>query len=45
MINEEMQLAAARAIAAVVADDELHAEYIIQSVFNRQVVRQLRWPR
>jgi malate dehydrogenase (oxaloacetate-decarboxylating) len=37
-INEEMKLAAARAIAEVVSDDELHAEYIIPSVFNRAVV-------
>jgi malate dehydrogenase (oxaloacetate-decarboxylating) len=37
-INEEMKLAAARAIAAVVSDDELHADYIIPSVFNRAVV-------
>ena len=33
-----MKLAAARAIAATIADDELHSEYIIPSVFNRQVV-------
>jgi malate dehydrogenase (oxaloacetate-decarboxylating) len=38
-INEEMKLAAAQAIAAVVTDEELHAEYIIPSVFNRDVVR------
>jgi malate dehydrogenase (oxaloacetate-decarboxylating) len=37
-INEAMKLAAAQAIAGVVADDELHAEYIIPSVFNREVV-------
>jgi malate dehydrogenase (oxaloacetate-decarboxylating) len=37
-INEEMKLAAARAIAGVIGDDELHAEYIIPSVFNRRVV-------
>jgi malate dehydrogenase (oxaloacetate-decarboxylating) len=36
-INEEMKLAAARAIASVVADDELGPEYIIPSVFNRDV--------
>jgi len=36
-INEAMELAAAEAIAAVVAADELHAEYIIPSVFNREV--------
>jgi malate dehydrogenase (oxaloacetate-decarboxylating) len=33
-----MKLAAARAIAGVIGDDELHAEYIIPSVFNRRVV-------
>jgi malate dehydrogenase (oxaloacetate-decarboxylating) len=37
-INEQMKLAAARAIAAVIADDELHPEYIVPSVFNRKVV-------
>jgi malate dehydrogenase (oxaloacetate-decarboxylating) len=36
-INEEMKLAAARAIAAEVAEDQLHPEYIIPSVFNREV--------
>jgi malate dehydrogenase (oxaloacetate-decarboxylating) len=37
-INEEMKLAAAQAIAGVVGEDELHPEYIIPSVFNRDVV-------
>jgi malate dehydrogenase (oxaloacetate-decarboxylating) len=36
-INEDMKLAAARAIARVIPDDELHADYIIPSVFNRRV--------
>jgi len=36
-INEEMKLAAARAIASVVSDDDLDPEYIIPSVFNRDV--------
>lgn len=36
-INEEMKLAAAQAIASVIGADELHPEYIIPSVFNRQV--------
>ncbi|HMV49716.1 MAG TPA: malic enzyme-like NAD(P)-binding protein, partial [Blastocatellia bacterium] len=36
-INEEMKLAAAHAIASVISPDELHPEYIIPSVFNRQV--------
>ncbi len=34
-----MKLAAAQAIAGVVADDELSAEYIIPSVFNRSVAQ------
>jgi malate dehydrogenase (oxaloacetate-decarboxylating) len=36
-INEEMKLAAATAIAAVVKPDELGPEYVIPSVFNRDV--------
>jgi malate dehydrogenase (oxaloacetate-decarboxylating) len=36
-INEEMKLAAAQAIAAVIPGDELHPDYIIPSVFNRRV--------
>jgi malate dehydrogenase (oxaloacetate-decarboxylating) len=36
-INEEMKLAAAHAIARVIPKDELHADYIIPSVFNRRV--------
>jgi malate dehydrogenase (oxaloacetate-decarboxylating) len=36
-INEEMKLAAARAIAGVIADDELHAEYIVPSVFHPHI--------
>src|SRR5688572_6813620 len=36
-INEEMKLAAARAIASVVAEDELSEDYIVPSVFNRRV--------
>jgi malate dehydrogenase (oxaloacetate-decarboxylating) len=38
-INEEMKLAAAHAIASVVADDELHADYVIPSPFQRDVSR------
>lgn len=41
-VNDEMKLAAARAIASVVADDELHEEYIIPSVFNKKVVDAVR---
>jgi malate dehydrogenase (oxaloacetate-decarboxylating) len=36
-ITEEMKLAAARGIAAVVTDDDLAEDYIIPSVFNRDV--------
>jgi malate dehydrogenase (oxaloacetate-decarboxylating) len=36
-INEEMKLAAANAIAAVVRTEELGPEYIVPSVFNRDV--------
>jgi malate dehydrogenase (oxaloacetate-decarboxylating) len=36
-INEEMKLAAAHAVAAVVKPDELGPEYIVPSVFNREV--------
>jgi malate dehydrogenase (oxaloacetate-decarboxylating) len=38
-INEDMKLAAARALADVVTKDELDSEYIIPSVFNRDVGR------
>lgn len=37
-INEEMQLAAAYAIAAIVDDASLSPDYIIPSVFNHKVV-------
>src|SRR4051812_17900091 len=37
-INEEMNMAAARAIASVIGEDELHEEYVIPSVFNKAVV-------
>jgi malate dehydrogenase (oxaloacetate-decarboxylating) len=36
-ITTEMEVAAARALAEVVAPDELEADYIVPSVFNRQV--------
>jgi malate dehydrogenase (oxaloacetate-decarboxylating) len=36
-INEEMKLAAARAIADVIPADDLGPEYIVPSVFNRNV--------
>ena len=37
-INEPMNLAAARAIASVIGEDEVNEEYIIPSVFNKAVV-------
>ncbi len=36
-ITEEMKMAAARAIASMVAEEELREDYIIPSVFNRDV--------
>jgi malate dehydrogenase (oxaloacetate-decarboxylating) len=36
-INEAMKLAAARAIAGVIPESDLGPEYIVPSVFNRQV--------
>jgi malate dehydrogenase (oxaloacetate-decarboxylating) len=37
VISEEMKMAAARAIAAIVEEKELREDYIIPSVFNRDV--------
>jgi len=37
-ITEAMKTAAARAIAGIISDDELREDYIIPSVFNRDVV-------
>jgi malate dehydrogenase (oxaloacetate-decarboxylating) len=36
-ITQEMQIAAARALAAVIPGDELAADYVIPSVFDREV--------
>ena len=36
-INEPMKIAAANAIAGIIAEDELHPDYIIPSVFDRRV--------
>jgi malate dehydrogenase (oxaloacetate-decarboxylating) len=36
-ITEDMKMAAARGIASIVKDDELREEYVIPSVFNRNV--------
>jgi malate dehydrogenase (oxaloacetate-decarboxylating) len=41
-INEEMKLAAARAIASIVTDEELNEHYIIPSIFNDKVVPSVR---
>jgi malate dehydrogenase (oxaloacetate-decarboxylating) len=40
--NEPIKLAAARAIASVVSDSERNEQYIIPSIFNEQVVAQVR---
>jgi malate dehydrogenase (oxaloacetate-decarboxylating) len=37
-VNEKIKLAAAKAIAYMVKDDELHEDYIIPSHFDRKVV-------
>ena len=36
-INEAMKMAAAHAIAAAIGPDELHAEYIVPSVFDKRI--------
>jgi malate dehydrogenase (oxaloacetate-decarboxylating) len=40
-INEEMKLAAAEAIAGIITPEELHPDYIVPSVFNRDVARKV----
>lgn len=40
-INEDMKLAAAYAIANCIGEDEVGEEYIIPSVFNKKVVREV----
>ena len=42
VINEEMKLAAAEAIASVITDEERNKLYIIPSVFNQEVVKLVR---
>ena len=37
-INEEMKLAAVHAIAGLITDEELHADYVIPDPFDRRVV-------
>ncbi|WP_236561084.1 NAD-dependent malic enzyme [Pontibacillus sp. HMF3514] len=41
-INEEMKLAAAKAIASTISEDEVNEDYIIPSVFNEHVVQSIR---
>jgi malate dehydrogenase (oxaloacetate-decarboxylating) len=36
-VNEEMKVAAARAIAEIISEGDLHADYIVPSVFDRRV--------
>ena len=38
-ITEEMKIAAAKAIASIVADDELNEEYIIPGAFDERVAK------
>lgn len=40
-INEEMKVAAAKAIAGLIKEDELEPEYIVPSVFDKRVARQV----
>jgi malate dehydrogenase (oxaloacetate-decarboxylating) len=40
-ITENMKMAAARGIAGIIADDELREDYIIPSVFNRDVAERV----
>jgi len=40
-INEQMKFAAAKAIAGCISTEELSEEYIVPSVFNRQVTRRV----
>ncbi|ASA20837.1 NAD-dependent malic enzyme [Paenibacillus donghaensis] len=42
VVNLEMKLAAAKAIASVVLEEELNEQYIIPSIFNDKVVEQVR---
>lgn len=38
VINDEMKIAAAKAIASIVADDELREDYILPLPFDKRVV-------
>lgn len=39
VINEEMKLASAEAIASIISEEELSSHYIIPTVFNQKVVK------
>ncbi len=36
-VNEQMKVAAAKAIAETISDDDLHPDYIVPSVFDKRV--------
>lgn len=40
-INDEMQIAACHALASVIKDEELKEDYIIPSIFNKEVVKKI----
>ena len=40
-INEEMKLAASKAIAYIISDDELKPDYIVPSAFDKRVVKEV----
>ena len=40
-INQEMKIAAANAIADIIPENDLHPEYIVPSVFDRQVAKRV----
>ena len=40
-INEEMKVAAAKAIASLISDEELNEEYIIPSALNKRVAQEI----
>ena len=42
-ITEEMKEAAARAIASVIKDDELSADYVLPDPFNKEVAASVAW--
>ncbi|WP_433943048.1 NAD-dependent malic enzyme [Paenibacillus sp. SN-8-1] len=42
VVNQEIKLAAAHAIASVVSSSELNEQYIIPSIFNEKVVKNVR---